>query len=147
MDEQKITVYSVEGGEYNAKLASELKKIPEFEMPEWAHYVKTSSTKERPPVNADWWFIRASSILRQIYLKGTVGVGRLSTKYGSKLNRGMRPPIVYGGSKKVIRVILQQAEKAGFLETIPKEFDGKHGRKLTKKGKEFLDQAAAVKKE
>lgn len=136
---EQASLYDVEGGKYTAKLASLLKKMPEFEMPEWAHYVKTSMTKERPPENADWWYVRAASILRQIYLRGTLGVGRLSTKYGSKMDRGMRPPRVYAGSKKVIRVILQQAEKAELLEKVK---EGRHGRKLTKKGKQFLDETA-----
>lgn len=136
---EQTSLYDVEGGKYTAKLASLLKGMPEFEMPEWAHYVKTSISKERPPENADWWYVRAASILRQIYLKGTLGVGRLSTKYGSKMNRGMRPSRVYAGSKKIIRVILQQAEKAEFLEKVK---EGRHGRKLTKKGKQFLDETA-----
>ena len=74
-----------------------------------------------------------------LYLKGTVGVGRLTTKYGKRENRGARPPKFQKSSRKIIRVILQQAEKAGFLEKVT---EGKKGRKLSKKGKEFLDGVA-----
>lgn len=136
---EQSSLYDIEGGKYTARLASRLKEMEEFEMPEWAHYVKTSIARERPPENADWWFVRAASILRQIYLKGTLGVGRLSTKYGGKMNRGMRPPKFFSASRKVIRIILQQAEKAEFLEKVK---EGRHGRRLTKKGKQFLDETA-----
>jgi len=94
MTEQKISVYSVEGGEYIVKLASKLKTLKEFEMPEWAYYVKTGISKERPPVNPDWWFIRAASILRQIYLNEIVGVQRLRTRYGGRKNKGKMPLFV-----------------------------------------------------
>ncbi|MFC1685935.1 30S ribosomal protein S19e [Nanoarchaeota archaeon] len=142
MTEQATSLYDLEGGKYTTKLASKLKEMGEFEMPEWANYVKTSSTKERPPIDLNWWYARAASILRQIYLKGTLGVGRLSTKYGSKQNRGGKPSRFYSGGKKIIRTILQQSEKAGFLEKVT---EGRHGRKLTKKGKQFLDEAAGEK--
>ena len=142
MTEQKISLYDVEGGEYTLKLASKLKEMKEFEMPEWAYFVRTGISKERPPENKDWWFIRAASMLRQIYLKGTLGVGRMANKYGSKMDRGMRPPAFRSSGRKIIRIILQQAEKAEFLEKVK---EGRHGRRLTKKGKEFLDLAAGTK--
>ena len=122
---------------YNKKLAEAFKKIPEFEMPEWAEFVKTSVSKARPPFDNDFWYRRAASILRQIYRKGTVGVSRLRTRYGSKKNRGNRPERFKKGSGKIIRIILQQAEKAGFLEKVVGK---KAGRKLTSKGKEFLEE-------
>lgn len=133
------TVYDLEGGIYVKKLASELKNMKEFEMPKWAHYVKTSRSKERPPADDNWWWMRAASILRQIYLNGVVGVNRLSTKYGSKQNRGMAPPHFARGGRKIIRTILQQAEKAELLEKVK---EPKAGRKLTKKGKQFLDEVS-----
>jgi len=130
-------VYEIPADKYNNLLADALKKMPEFKMPEWALFVKTSVSKSRPPENNEWWYNRAASILRQIYIHGVVGVGRLRTKYGSRKNRGMRPEIFKKASGKIIRVILQGAEKAGFLEKVK---EGKRfGRKLTKKGKEFLE--------
>ena len=137
--ERKTTVYDVAGEKYTNYLALELKKNKDFEMPLWANYVKTGSGKQRPPASPDWWYVRAASIIRQIYLKGVVGVNKLSTKYGSKKNRGMRPSIFMEGSRKVIRTILQQAEKSGLMEKVK---EPKSGRKLTKKGKQFLDEVA-----
>jgi len=50
----------------------------------------------------------------------------------------MRPERFRKGSGKIIRVILQQAETAGFLEKY-NESGKKAGRRLTEKGKEFLE--------
>jgi len=130
-------IYEIPADKYNQLLAEALKKTPEFKMPEWALFVKTGISKSRPPIDNEWWYTRAASILRQIYINGIVGVGRLRTKYGSKKNRGMRPEIFKKASGKIIRTILQQAGKAGFLEQVK---EGKRfGRRLTKSGKEFLE--------
>jgi len=129
--------------EYNLKLAEALKKVPEFKEPEWAKFVKSSPSKERPIEDSDFWYKRAASILRQIYKKRVVGVNRLRTKYGSKKNRGMKPERFVRAGGKIIRTILQQADKAGFTEMI-KEIKGtkekRPGRKMTEMGKKFLEE-------
>jgi len=133
-------VYEANAEKLITALASELKKEKEFEIPSWAVYVKTGTAKERPPENYEWWFIRAASILRQLYIHKTVGVNRLRTKYGSKKDRGMKPKHFRKGAGKNIRMILQQAEKAGLVE---KAKAGKRaGRKLTEKGIELLKKIA-----
>jgi len=132
-----MSIYEIPDSEFNKKLAEALKKISAFEIPEWAVFVKTSSARARPPFENDWWYTRAASILRQIYIRGSVGVNRLKTRYGGRKNRGMKPARFRRGSGKIIRVILQQAEKAGFAEKIKGK---KAGRKLTEKGKAFLDE-------
>ena len=132
----KMAVYDTPAQEFNDKLAETLKGMSEFKMPEWALFVKTGKQKIKPPVSNDWWYNRAASILRQIYIKGIVGVNRLKVRYGGKKNRGMKPEIFVKGSGKIIRVILQQAETAGLLE---KSEDAKKGRKMTDKGKKLLD--------
>jgi small subunit ribosomal protein S19e len=136
------SVYELNAQEYNLKLAEALKKIPELEIPEWAKFVKSGPSKERPIEDPDFWYKRAASILKQIYRKKIVGVNRLRTKYGSKKNRGSRPEIFKKASGKIIRTILQQCDKAGLTE-IAKDIrevrSKKPGRQLTKKGKEFLE--------
>jgi len=131
-------VYETPANEYNVKLANALKEIPEFKQPEWMDFVKTGVAKQRPPQEVDFWYKRAASILRQIYIKGVVGVNRLRTRYGSKKNRGMKPERFRKGSGKIIRTILQQAEESGLLEKTS-ESGQRAGRKLTDKGKEFLE--------
>ena len=130
-------------GEYNLKLAEALKNIPEFKEPEWVKFVKSSSSKQRPIEDPDFWYKRAASVLRQIYKKGIVGVNRLRTRYGSKKNRGVKPERFVKAGGKIIRTILQQADNAGFTESI-KSIKGtrekRPGRKLTAKGKEFMEE-------
>ena len=131
-------VYSMQANDYNNKLAEALKQIPEFKEPEWAGFVKTGVSKKRPPQGKDFWHKRAASIMRQIYVKGVVGVSRLRTRYGSKQNRGMRPEKFRKASGKMIRIILQQAEQSGLIEKY-NESGKKAGRKLTDKGKELME--------
>jgi small subunit ribosomal protein S19e len=131
-------IYEMNPQEYNLKLAEALKKIPEFKEPEWAKFVKSSPSKERPIEDPDFWYKRAASILRQIYRNKIIGVNRLRTRYGSKKKRGMRPERFVKAGGKIIRTILQQSDKAGFTE-IYKEKGKRAGRILTEKGKKFLE--------
>lgn len=129
----------IEPGKYNKALAEALKKMPEFKKPEWVDFVKTGTNKQRPTSEEDFWQKRAASVLRQIYIKGIVGVERLRTRYGGRKDRGVKPPRFVKGGGKIIRVILQQAEAAGFTEKVKGK---KSGRQLTKKGREFLESLA-----
>src|SRR3989344_5621403 len=129
-------IRAIESGKYNTMLADALKKVDEFSKPEWIDFVKSSTHKQRPPADSDFWYKRAASILRQIYIKGVVGVERLRSRYGGRKDRGSQPPEFRKAGGKLIRKILQQAESAGFLE---KSKERKAGRKLTEKGKSFLE--------
>ncbi len=132
------TLYKVNQNELIKKVAEELKK--EIEMPEWAQFVKTGVNKERPPLNEDWWYIRAASILRTAYLKGPIGTSRLRKKYSSKRNIGNRPDKVYPSGGKIIRTILQQLEEAELLRF--KDSGKRKGRIATKKGSDLLKDSS-----
>ena len=120
---------SVSKQELIGALAQELK--PLLQKPDWADFVKTGMHKQRPPVNQDWWFIRASSVLLKVDKLGPIGVSKLRIKYGGRKNRGVAPEHFYKGSGSIIRKILQQLEKAGLLK---QEAKGRHkGRVLTPK--------------
>ncbi len=132
------TVYDVDTAALIEKAAQELKKVDSMQMPKWALFVKTAHSKQRPPENQDWWYMRSASMLRKFYMmKGPVGVSKLRTKYGSKKNRGHQPEKRYAASGKIIRNIIQQLEKAGFIKQVEKK--GHKGRIITAKGKFFLD--------
>jgi len=135
-------IYELSAQEYNLKLAEALKKIPEFNAPEWVAFVKSGPAKERPIDDEDFWHKRAASILKQVYKMKIVGVNRMRTKYGSKKNRGYKPEKFKKAGGKIIRTILQQADAVGFTE-IAKVVKGvrskKPGRQLTSKGKEFME--------
>ena len=96
--------------------------------------------KERPPVKNDWWYVRAASILRKIYRLGPIGVSKLRVNYGGKKNRGYKPEHFYKGSGNILRKVMQQLEKEGFVKI---DLKSRHkGRVITAKGKKFLDDIA-----
>lgn len=132
-------IRSIEPGKYNLSLAKALKESGDFPKPEWVSFVKTGINKVRPTVEEDFWYKRAASILRQIYIHGIVGVGRLRTRYGGRKKNGSAPEHFVKGGGKIIRVILQQAESAGLLE---KSKTKKAGRQISVKGKTFLESLA-----
>ena len=119
------------------KVAEELKKLPGIKAPEWSTFVKTGHHKQRPPVEKDWWFARSASILRKVYLLGPIGTNKLKVKYGGKKNRGHKPEKTYTASGNIIRKILQQLEAAELIAQT--DINGHKGRKLTVKGKKFLN--------
>ena len=120
-------------------LAEDLKKIPEIKAPEWSEFVKTGRAKDRIPDQKDWWYQRSASILKKVERLGPVGVQKLRIQYGSKKNRGYKPEKFFKGSGKIIRVILQQLEKAELIKEVK---DGVHkGRKLTPKGQSLLSKS------
>jgi small subunit ribosomal protein S19e len=138
-----VSVKDVPADIYLKKLKEYIKKnIHEVKPPEWAKYVKTSAAREHPPEDPDWWYVRAASLLRKIYIHGPIGVSRLREFYGGRKNRGVKPERHYDGAAGNIRKILIQLEAAGLIMKTPK------GRDLTRDGRSLMDRLAAeVKKE
>jgi len=133
------TVKDVPAQEFIAALAAHFKKSNKLELPEWHDFVKTSVAKEMNPLDADWYFVRAASLARKVYLRGGVGVGAFTRIYGGRQRR-----LTYGrfhfrrASKGIIRHILIQL---GEQNLIDKKKD-KKGRWITKEGKKVLDTIA-----
>lgn len=123
------------------RVAKEFKDKKTVNPPAWATFVKTGRHVERPPVNDDWWYMRAAAVLRSIYKLGPVGTSKLRTKYGGRKNRGYKPEHTYKGSGSIIRKIMQQLEKAGYIAQVQKGLA--KGRKVTKQGRSFLDKIAS----
>jgi small subunit ribosomal protein S19e len=132
------TVYDADAGKLIEGISLKLAGI--IKEPEWAKFVKTGTSKERAPEDRNWWYKRAAAVLRTVYLQGPIGTNKLRVKYGSKKHRGARPEEFRKASGKIIRVILQQLEKAGLVSQVEK---GIHrGRSITASGKSFLDKAS-----
>jgi len=132
------TIYDIKVGELIERASKQLKEQKLIVMPEWALFVKTSHGKERHPISNDWWYVRAASILRKVYVLGPIGVAKLSRKYGCKKNRGHKPEKTVKGSTKIIRAVLQQLTESGLIISAEK---GVHkGKVITPKGKSFLDK-------
>jgi len=119
------------------RLSEELKKLKELAPPEWSHFVKTGTHKQRPPEQPDWWYTRAASLLRRIFIDGPVGVQRLRSYYGGRKKRGVAPEHFRRASGKILRTLLQQLDKAGLVVKTERG-----GRKLTAKGANMLTAIA-----
>ena len=102
----------------------------------WVDTVKTGPAKEMPPQDIDWFYIRAASVARHVYLRKTVGVGRLRKVHGSAKNRGSRPSHHVNASGSVDRKVMQALEKIQILE----QDDEKGGRRITQQGQRDLDR-------
>ncbi len=129
------TVYDVPNDVLINAVSEKLKN--ELIAPEWYRYVKTGIHKEKAPIQSDWWYIRAASILRKLYINGCIGVSRLSAEYGSKIDRGSAPYHPVKAARKHIRVILQQLESKGYVIK-----NSNKGRILTPRGIKFLNSTA-----
>lgn len=133
-----VNVFDIEPDTIIKKASEEFMKLDGMKKPEWANYVKTSAARERMPVDPNWWYCRQASILRKLYiLDKPIGTNKLKKFYGGRKNRGHKPERFYKGSGKIIRVILQQLETAGYIKSVAK--DVHKGRIITPNGKKFLD--------
>ena len=131
------THYDVPGEHLVGALANALKSVDAVSPPDWASFAKTAVHKEKSPSQPDWWYFRSASILRKIGVNGPSGTERLAKHYSGSRDRGAKPNRSEGGSRKVIRLIMQQLEVAGFIS---KSKQG--GRGLTPKGQSILDNTA-----
>ncbi len=121
-----------------ARLSKYIKdNVSEVKPPEWAMFVKTGRSRERPPDDPDWWYVRAASILRKIYIHGPLSIKDLRRMYGGRKDRGVKPEHFYMAGGSIIRNILHQLEAAGLVEKT------KEGRILTSKGRSLLDKLSA----
>jgi len=133
------TPYDVPAQIFIERLAKYLKEnVGEVSPPAWATTVKTSSHKEYPPQQLDWWYRRCASLLRKLYVHGTIGTSRLRVEYGGRKRRGRRIEHVRRSGGSAIREPLQQLEKAGFVTR-----EEKKGRKLSGEGVSLLNRIAS----
>jgi len=121
------------------KLSEELKKNESIKPPDWSKYVKTGVSEERPPLQKDWWFLRSAAVLRKIYINGPVGVQRLRTAFGGRRRRGHKGAHHKKAGGKIIRLIIQQLEKSGYIQKVDKP---KKGRIVTSKGQGLLNKVS-----
>jgi len=133
-----MRIYSAPPDKFIPALAKELKQ--HISMPDWAFFVKTGVSRERPPLQEDWFFVRAASILRTVAMHGPIGTQKLRTKYGGRKNKGYKPEHNAKAGGSVIREILQQLDKAGFTKQELKQLH--KGRIVTPKGQSVLDKVA-----
>ncbi|KAL5116329.1 Protein component of the small (40S) ribosomal subunit [Pleosporales sp. CAS-2024a] len=142
-----VTVKDVEAQKFIAAYAAFLKRQGKLPMSaaqvranptSWVDTVKTSHSNELPPQDIDWFYVRAAAVARHVYMRKTVGVGRLRKAHGSVKNRGSRPSHHTDASGSVDRKVMQALEKIGVLE----QDEDKGGRRITQSGQRDLDRIA-----
>lgn len=130
------TVKDVNSHEFVKMYAEHLKRQGKIELPSWVDLVKTATHKELCPFDQDWYYTRAASIARKIYLRPGTGVGGLTKAYGSRARRGARTEHFHRANSGVIRHILHQLEAINVVEKVNK------GRKISTNGQQDLDRIA-----
>ena len=140
MPSESATVRDVKPADFIAAYAAHLKRTGLIELPKWIDYMKTGFHKELTPYDPDFYYTRAASIARKIYLRQNIGVGGLRKYYGSNNRRGAMTERFQRAAGNNIRDIMQQLEKAGVL----KRADKGGGRLITSKGQKDLDLIATA---
>mmetsp|Transcript_37398 Transcript_37398/g.69149 ORF Transcript_37398/g.69149 Transcript_37398/m.69149 type:complete len:152 (-) Transcript_37398:96-551(-) len=134
-----ICVRDVAAKEFIAAYAEHLKNSDKFELPVWAEHVKTGVFKELAPYGDDWYYIRAASIARKVYLRPGLGVGQLRKWYGGNNRRGTRTEHFRRANSGIIRSVLLQLEEMKVTEKLPSG-----GRRMTRVGQQDLDRIAGA---
>eukprot|EP01052_Picozoa_sp_SAG31_P027861 SAG31_NODE_2642_length_5323_cov_3.407351_5_plen_180_part_00 len=120
MSENKVfTVKDVSSHEFVQLYAQHLKKTGKMDVPKWVDLAKTGPFKELAPYDEDYYFIRAASIARKIYLRQGTGVGALRKVYGGRKNRGTKKEHFQKASGGLLRSILINLESMGLVEKHP----------------------------
>ena len=138
------TPYDVPSSALIEKLARYVREnVDQIVPPEWAPLVKTGSHTELPPKDPNWWYTRAASLLRKIYIYGPIGTQHLRYYNSGRKGRGVKPQHVRIGAGGNIRKIMQQLESAGLVAK-----DKNNGRIVSPEGRRLLDSLSTeIKKE
>lgn len=137
MPSKGSTVKDVPADKFIAKLADHFKRTQEIVPPEWSDIVKTAPHKQLCPSDEDWFYIRAASIARKVYIRGDVGVGAFQKMYGGRSAKGSGRKHYAKASRGINRNVLLQLEGLSLVKK------AKVGRRITKKGQNVLDTIAA----
>ncbi|CAL8289974.1 unnamed protein product [Merluccius merluccius] len=132
-----VTVKDVNQQEFVRALAAFLKKSGKLKVPDWVDLVKLAKHKELGPSDDNWFYVRAASTVRHLYLRGGAGVGSMTKIYGGRKRNGVCPAHFSVGSKNVARKVLQALE---LLKMVEKDPNG--GRRVTSQGTRDLDRIA-----
>jgi len=134
-----ICVRDVSATEFIKAYAEHLKNSDKFDLPVWADTVKTAVFKELAPYGDDWYYIRAASIARKVYLRPGIGIGQLQKWYGGNYRRGTRTEHFRKANSGIIRSVLIQLEEMKVMEKVEAG-----GRRVTTVGQQDLDRIAGT---
>lgn len=132
-----ICVRDVSAVSFIKAYAEHLKNSDKFDLPVWSDTIKTAVFKELAPYGDDWYYIRAASIARKVYLRPGIGIGQLQKWYGGAYRRGARTEHFRKAASGVIRSVLLQLEEMKVVEKLESG-----GRRVTVVGQQDLDRIA-----
>lgn len=130
-----VTVYDVAPNKLVRKAADRLKAMG-IPQPAFIGTVKSGAHRERLPQQPDFWYIRLAALLRNAYVHGNVGVGKLRSHFGARKIRGVKPEEKRKAGGSIIRKGMQALEAAGLMAK------KKKGRELSPAGRKLLDACA-----
>ncbi len=132
------TPHDVPASTFIEQLAKYIKEnVEQVQPPAWAAVAKTGSHVEKQPQDSDWWYTRAASVLRKVYVHGPIGLEKLRSDYGGRKGFSVRPNHASKSGGSNIRKILQQLEAAGLVQTArPK------GRIMSPKGRKMMQEVS-----
>lgn len=133
-----MSVKDVNQHEFVKAFAAFLKKSGKLRVPEWSDIVKLGIHKELSPYDEDWFYTRAASVARHLYIRSPCGVKGLMKIYGGRKNNGTCPSHFCAGSSSVARKALQALEH---LKIVEKDANG--GRRISSSGRRDLDRIAS----
>ncbi len=112
------------------------KKDERIKPPDWTRYMKAGMHKEKKWEDPDWFYRRLASTLRKISVYGPIGISRLSSEYGGRIDRGSKRYHPGNGSRFIVRHTLKTLEQIGYVKT------EKRGRTVTPQGSSLLEKTS-----
>ena len=140
-----FTVLDAPANKFINQLAAFFKEKNIIKVPKYAPLVKCSRANDCEPIDPDYIFYKAAAICRKLYLTKSknLGVGSLRVMFSKKERRGCQPPRTFRAGGKLIRDLVGQLKKGGYIANYDGKEDDNDGLYLTKKGKSELDKVAS----
>ena len=131
------TMRDVSAYKWIRAMAAHLKQSGKLFVPNCTELMKQSHGNQRAPENPDWYFYRAASVLRHVYIHPGTGYGGLGKAFAIKKNNGSRPEKTVKATRGLLHWVCRSLEG---LKLIAK---GKaKGRVLTREGRRKADAIA-----
>ena len=127
------------------KAANFFKEKNIIKKPKYADLVKTSKSNDCEPIDPDYVYYKAAAICRKLYVTKSknIGIGSLRSMFSKKQRRGCQPPKTFKSGGKLIRELVIQLKKAGYIKNYGEKDETDSGLYLTREGRSEMDKIAA----
>ncbi len=118
------------------KMTEDFSKDGNIKVPEWTEFLKSGVHREKGWAQEDWYYRRLASTLRKVYMRGNIGIQRLSEEYGGRKDNGSKPYHPASASRSIVRHILNELQSLGLV------VKNETGRSVSPKGEAMLQKAS-----